>query len=81
MDCITRHNYFGGGAGGHDIKEGKVNNESHMDQAGSHLLASGLYQVEDKPFVITEWTQMPPNQASPIIGTSVPSPIRLTLAC
>ena len=62
MDCITRHNYFGGGAGGHDIKKGKVNNETHMGEAGSHLLSSGFYQVEDKPFIITEWTQMPPNQ-------------------
>ncbi|HUT36368.1 MAG TPA: beta-galactosidase [Planctomycetota bacterium] len=62
MDCITRHNYFGGGAGGHDIAVGKVNNESHMGQPGSHLLAIGFYQVEDKPFLVTEWTQMPPNQ-------------------
>ena len=62
MDCITRHNYFGGGDGGHHIKEGKVNNESHMAQPGSHILATGLYQVEDKPFIMTEWTQMPPNQ-------------------
>jgi len=62
MDCITRHNYFGGGAGGHGITEGKVNNETHMGQAGSHILSSGFYQVEDKPFIITEWTQKPPNQ-------------------
>ena len=62
MDCITRHNYFGGGAGGHGIKTGKVNNETHMREPGSHLLATGFYQVEDKPFIITEWTQLPPNQ-------------------
>ena len=62
MDCITRHNYFGGGAGGHGIKAGKVNNETHLPEPGSHLLATGFYQVEDKPFIITEWTQMPPNQ-------------------
>lgn len=62
MDCITRHNYFGGGVGGHNIAPGKVNNESHLDQPGSHLLASGFYQVEDKPMILTEWTQKPPNQ-------------------
>ncbi len=62
MDCITRHNYFGGGAGGHDIKPGKVNNETHLGQPGSHLLSTGFYQVEDKPMIITEWTQKPPNQ-------------------
>ncbi len=62
MDAIDRHNYFGGGAGGHNIAEGHVNNESHMDQPGSRLLSTGMYQVEDKPFIMTEWTQLPPNQ-------------------
>jgi hypothetical protein len=62
MDCITRHNYFGGGAGGHGIKPGHVANGSHLDEPGSHLLATGFYQVEDKPMIMTEWTQMPPNQ-------------------
>jgi len=62
MDCIDRHNYFGGGAGHHGIAPGKVDNDTHLDQPGSHLLASGFYQVEDKPMILTEWTQMPPNQ-------------------
>jgi len=62
MDCITRHNYLGGGAGGHGIAVGKVNNQTHMGQPGSHLLAIGFYQVEDRPFIVTEWTQKPPNQ-------------------
>jgi hypothetical protein len=62
MDCITRHNYFGGGAGGHGIKPGRVENRSHMDRPGSHLLSTGFYQVEDKPMIVTEWTQLPPNQ-------------------
>ncbi len=62
MDIITRHNYFGGGAGGHNIKEGQVHNDTHMRQPGGGILASGFYQVEDKPFIITEWTQKPPNQ-------------------
>ena len=62
MDVISRHNYFGGGVGRHNIAVGNVNNATHMDQPGSRILSSGLYQVEDKPFVITEWTQLPPNQ-------------------
>ena len=62
MDMITRHNYFGGGAGGHGIAVGKVNNETHMGQPGGGILASGFYQVEDKPFIMTEWTVLPPNQ-------------------
>jgi hypothetical protein len=61
-DMIDRHNYFGGGAGGHGIKEGVVHNESHLRQPGSGLLSIGLYQVENRPFSCTEWTQLPPNQ-------------------
>ena len=62
MDLIDRHNYYGGGAGGHGIKEGKVNNGSQLVQPGAGLLSIGMYQVEDRPFAVTEWTCMPPNQ-------------------
>ena len=62
MDAIDRHNYFGGGAGGHDITAGSVSNDTHMNKAGRGILSSGLWQVEDKPFIMTEWTQKPPNQ-------------------
>ena len=62
MDAIDRHNYFGGGAGGHYITKGSVNNDTHMNKACRGILSTGLWQVEDKPFIITEWTQKPPNQ-------------------
>ncbi len=62
MGAIDRHNYCGGGAGGHGITTGKVNNQTHLDKPGRGILSSGLWQVEDKPFLMTEWTQMPPNQ-------------------
>jgi hypothetical protein len=62
MDMMNRHNYFGGGAGGHGIREGKVNNGTHLARAGSGILSSGFYQVEDRPFSMTEWTVLPPNQ-------------------
>jgi len=62
MEAIDRHNYFGGGAGGHGITAGSVNNDTHMNKAGRGILSSGLWQVEDKPFIMTEWTQKPPNQ-------------------
>lgn len=62
MDAIDRHNYCGGGAGGHGITIGAVNNGTHLDKPGRGLLSSGLWQVEDKPFLMTEWTQKPPNQ-------------------
>ncbi len=62
MGAIDRHNYCGGGAGGHGITTGAVNNGTHTDRPGRGLLSSGLWQVEDKPFIMTEWTQKPPNQ-------------------
>jgi hypothetical protein len=62
MGAIDRHNYCGGGAGGHGITTGKVNNQTHLDKPGRGILSSGLWQAEDKPFIMTEWTQMPPNQ-------------------
>jgi len=62
MDAIDRHNYFGGGAGGHNITIGSVANGTHMAKGGRGILSSGFWQVEDKPFIMTEWTQKPPNQ-------------------
>ncbi len=62
MDAIDRHNYFGGGAGGHSITVGSVSNGTHLTKPGRAILSSGFWQVEDKPFIMTEWTQKPPNQ-------------------
>ncbi len=61
-DMIDRHNYFGGGAGGHGITEGKVQNASHLATPGGGIFSLGMKQVEDKPFSVTEWTQKAPNQ-------------------
>ncbi len=59
---IDRHNYFGGGAGHYYIAPGRVNNRSELAAPGSGMLGSGLYQVEDRAFSMTEWTSSPPNQ-------------------
>jgi hypothetical protein len=40
MDAIDRHNYFGGGAGGHNITTGSVNNDTHMNKPGRAILSS-----------------------------------------
>ncbi len=61
-DMIDRHNYFGGGAGRHNVAVGKLRGATHLARAGSGILSSGLYQVESRPFAMTEWTQSPPNQ-------------------
>ncbi len=71
-DMIDRHNYFGGGDGHHVITTGKVNPDSHLARPGSGLLALGLYQVEQRPFSVSEWSQMPPDpwkvEAAPLIA-------------
>jgi hypothetical protein len=59
---IDRHNYAGGGAGGHGITEGKVNNEWHLAHPGGGIFTTAMKQVESKPFSMTEWTHSAPNQ-------------------
>ena len=59
-DMIDRHNYFGGGDGGHRLVEGKVNNQTHLDRPGTGLLSLALFQFEDRPFAVSEWSMMPP---------------------
>lgn len=59
--AIDRHNYFGGGTG-HSLKPGKVNNESMLSRPGSGLLSTGLQMVEDRPFQISEWMSLIPNE-------------------
>ena len=69
---IDRHNYAGGGEGVHGIKEGKVNNETHLAHPGGGIFSIAMKQVESKPFGVSEWTQSPPNQwkleAAPIMA-------------
>jgi len=59
-DMIDRHNYVGGGDGGHVITEGKVDNRSQLSTPGRGLLALGLFQVADRPFGVSEWSMLPP---------------------
>jgi hypothetical protein len=62
MDAIDRHRYAGGGAGGHAVATGELSTFSHLDQPGTGILQAGFEQVEDKPLILTEWTQLPPNE-------------------
>ena len=59
---IDRHNYAGGGAGGHGITEGQVFAGSHLGKPGTELFSIAFKQVEGKPFSMSEWTMCPPNQ-------------------
>ena len=59
---IDRHNYAGGGVGGHGIGEGAIYADSHLGKPGQYLFSIGMKQVGNKPFSMTEWTMCPPNQ-------------------
>ncbi len=68
---VDRHNYSGGGTG-HTFKAGKVNNEAMVNEPGSGLLSTGFQQVSNRPFFISEWMSLIPNEwtaeSSPIIA-------------
>ncbi|MDT0648016.1 hypothetical protein RM545_15060 [Zunongwangia sp. F260] len=72
VGMIDRHNYFGGGEGGHRMTPGAVKNQAMVSNPGSGLLSTGLQQVVDRPFFFSEWMSLVPNQwtaeAAPIIA-------------
>lgn len=72
VGIIDRHNYFGGGKG-HQLVPGKFDNSAMVSKIGSGLYGTGLQQVADRPFVISEWMSLIPNEwtaeSSPIIAT------------
>ena len=52
VGTIDRHNYFGG----------KRANASMLDRVGSGLLSTGMQQVDDRPFMLSEWIHVFPSQ-------------------
>jgi hypothetical protein len=60
---IDRHNYYGGGRAG--VK-------AMVDEPGMGLLSSGLQQVKDRPFALSEWISVMPNEwlteAAPLVA-------------
>lgn len=66
LDMIDRHRYAGGhgepGQSPHRIAAGAVRNASHLDRPGTGILEAGFEQMEDHPFMLSEWTQSPPNE-------------------
>lgn len=71
VGVIDRHNYFGG-SGSHTLKEEDFNNTAMISSPGSGLLGTGMQQVEGRPFVLSEWMSLIPNEwiaeASPLIA-------------
>lgn len=56
VGLIDRHNYFGGRSGDN------INNASMCRMPGSALLSSGMQQVADRPFMLSEWIHVWPNE-------------------
>ncbi len=56
VGLIDRHNYFGGG------RQGSINNASMLRVPGSGMLSAGMQQVADRPFMLSEWIHVFPNE-------------------
>ncbi len=56
VGTIDRHNYFGGGSGS------TINNITMLRVPGSGMLSSGMQQVADRPFMLSEWIHVYPNE-------------------
>lgn len=56
IGTIDRHNYFGGGKGR------RIENASMLAVPGGGILSSGMQQVSDRPFMLSEWIHVAPNE-------------------
>lgn len=56
VGIIDRHNYFGGG------KKNQIANASMLSVPGSGMLSAGMQQVADRPFMLSEWIHVFPNE-------------------
>ncbi len=56
VGMIDRHNYFGGG------KKNQIFNASMLSVPGSGMLSAGMQQVIDRPFMLSEWIHVFPNE-------------------
>lgn len=57
---VDRHNYHGGQD--NRVGVGKLDNHAMVDDPGSGLLSTGMQQVRGKPFGLSEWTSLVPNE-------------------
>jgi hypothetical protein len=63
-DAIDRHGYFGGGTldSWWQLGPGPIANGSMLTEPGQGVFDFADLQIEDKPFLLSEWTSSPPNQ-------------------
>lgn len=60
VGMIDRHNYFGGGSRvplGQPFKDGSM-----LAVPGSGMLSTGMQQVDDRPFMLSEWIHVSPSE-------------------
>lgn len=53
---IDRHNYFGGG------NWSLIKNDTMLRHPGSGMFSAGMQQVADRPFSLSEWIHVQPNE-------------------
>jgi hypothetical protein len=56
VGTIDRHNYFGGGS------TSRINDATMLAVPGSGTLSAGMQQVADRPFMLSEWIHVRPNE-------------------
>ncbi len=56
VGTVDRHNYFAGGEGI------RIDNATMLAVPGSGILSSGMQQVTDRPFMLSEWIHVTPNE-------------------
>ncbi len=56
VGTVDRHNYFGGGS------QSRIKNATMLMLPGSGILSSGMQQVVDHPFMLSEWIHVTPNE-------------------
>ena len=56
VGLIDRHNYFGGGKGQ------RIDNATMLAVPGSAMLSTGMQQVADRPFMLSEWIHVTPTE-------------------
>lgn len=67
IGLIDRHNYFGGGSWT------RIKNDTMLHRPGIGMISAGMQQVMDRPFSLSEWIHVQPNEwgveGPAIIGT------------
>ncbi|MDD4425741.1 MAG: hypothetical protein PHS40_07440 [Mariniphaga sp.] len=59
---VDRHNYFGGGNGDAFRNQKEFKDGSMLALPGKGTLSAGLQQVTDRPFMLSEWIHVQPNE-------------------